>query len=65
MNMKRCIDCRYFAKGNESDRNECNRPDIERAVSMNMSIHLEDAEYEVIRWLRDADDENRCPEFSL
>ncbi|MFC1556852.1 hypothetical protein ACFL4Q_04025 [candidate division KSB1 bacterium] len=62
--MKRCIDCSNFFENNHTKRNDCNFPDIEREISMNMAVHLEDAEYEVIRWLREADDENRCPKFT-
>jgi len=32
---------------------------------MQLSIHLEDAEYEVQKWLNNSDDENNCPEFTL
>ncbi len=61
--MKRCKDCKDFFYNELTKRNDCNRPDIERCVSMNFSMHLDDAEYEVIRWLRESEDENRCPEF--
>jgi hypothetical protein len=62
--MKMCIDCKNYFKNEKSEKSECTRHDIVGAVSRNFSIMLEDAEYEVHKWLQNADDENNCPEFS-
>jgi len=61
--MKMCTDCRHFFMNEKTGKNECSRHDIVGAVSRNFSIMLEDAEYEVHKWLQNEEDENSCPEF--